>query len=176
MGLGYRTSRAMHADLDATSESVNRSICEAAFATRLLELSGVKAIGQPLTAALVRAIPAGLDGETPDERVTVAVANALFEERLHLQCIDGARQDGNSVVEYLRGRAERGMDDKWPRDVERAFSLRLTDMGEEGFDVMVGFCDRDDCTVIKPGEEDRTIAGLIDGDLEAIRRMLTKRK
>ena len=165
-GLDYRTSRSMQADFKA-SEPVDRTIREVAFAERLSELSGVKATGEPLTAALVQVIPAGLHGENGDERQIITVANLLFDERIHLH---------NSALEYLRGRGDGGADYQLPRNVDRPFSLSSLDLGDEDPDVTVEFCESDESTVIKSGEDDRTIAGLIDGDLDAIKRMLAKRK
>ena len=98
MGLGYGTSRAMHADFRKASEAVNRPIREAAFSERLFELAHIQVTGEPLTAALVRAIPAGLSGENQDERLIVAVARELFQERENLECIDGAHQDQGNCI------------------------------------------------------------------------------
>lgn len=145
-GFGYSTSRHMHDDFDSTLDLILRPIREDSFIKRLDELSGVKVAGEPLKAALMRSLPAGLVGDDPGEKLIVAVANALGEERMD------------------------------PRDGESAFSLWVAEMDGGDYDVMLEFRERDGLTVIKSGEDDKTVAGLRVGDFDAIKRMLGMRR
>jgi len=166
-GLGFNTHRGF-CDLANKTGVVCRPISEPAFAAAFHELTGFAALPDALTAAAIRSAPELLWGQNLQEGFTVAMACAIKETREDMEAADRGPWR-SSRVDVLRGKSN-----EWTGYIPRAFDVWVEEQDGNDFQVGVNFGIDGPTSppLIWPNTDDALIAGLIDGDLGAIRRIL----
>jgi hypothetical protein len=171
-GLGFKTNRALHAAFGESAELV-RPLNESGFAARLADIADVAVADEPLTAAVVRAALGSFDGQDHDEGILVAVARAIAAERTQMLKAAEKSSYAAAQVAALRGEAEFDAVDH-PIGVQRAFSLNIEHENGNVFSAEAAFTENYNMTVmIHDGTDDAAVVKLFDGDLAAIRDMLS---
>jgi hypothetical protein len=126
-------------------------------------------------AGAARAAPECLIGQNHDEGILAAVVLSLKAERDRMRAKYSGRPSGLSVLDSMRDDANHNSEDGADMTVYLgpAFGLWLGHKYGNVFEVEVKFGDPGDWTAINPGDDDKTIAALIDGDVTAVRKMLS---